>query len=57
MAPKDDLSTKGDFKDQQFAETEVADKVIEQCECCHTQDVALGVPSHKGRGYCRRFLD
>jgi hypothetical protein len=23
---------KGDFKDKQFAETEVADKVVEQCE-------------------------
>lgn len=23
---------KGDFKDKQFAETEVADKVVEQCK-------------------------
>ena len=27
-----DAATKGDFKDKQFAETEVADKVVEQCE-------------------------
>lgn len=24
---------KGDFKDKQFAENEVADKVVEQCKC------------------------
>ena len=24
---------KGDFKDKQFAETEIADKVLEQCKC------------------------
>jgi hypothetical protein len=26
------MTDKGDFKDKQFAETEVADKVVEQCE-------------------------
>ena len=26
------VDSKGDFKDQQFAENEVADKVVEQCE-------------------------
>ena len=31
MAPNSE-ATKGDFKDKQFAETEVADKVVEQCE-------------------------
>ena len=31
MAPLD-TENKGDFKDQQFAENEVADKVVEQCE-------------------------
>jgi hypothetical protein len=40
MAPKDDLSSKGDFKDQQFAETEVADKVLEQCKLLYTNGVA-----------------
>ena len=28
----DSTANKGDFKDKQFAETEVADKVVEQCE-------------------------
>ena len=32
MAPLSDTENKGDFKDQQFAENEVADKVVEQCE-------------------------
>ena len=34
MAPlsSTDSDNKGDFKDQQFAESEVADKVVEQCE-------------------------
>jgi hypothetical protein len=27
-----ETSDKGDFKDKQFAETEVADKVVEQCK-------------------------
>ena len=31
MAVKTD-GDKGDFKDKQFAETEVADKVVEQCK-------------------------
>ena len=33
MAPLTDADsgTKGDFKNQQFAEKEVADKVVEQC--------------------------
>ena len=26
------IDNKGDFKDQQFAQAEVADKVVEQCE-------------------------
>ena len=30
MAPNSD--DKGDFKDKQFAEGEVADKVVEQCK-------------------------
>jgi hypothetical protein len=32
MAPLTEEENKGDFKDQQFGETEVADKVVEQCE-------------------------
>ena len=31
--------TKGDFKDKQFAETEVADKVVEQCELSVTRNM------------------
>ena len=33
MSPLNDAD-KGDFKDKQFAENEVADKVVEQCEYC-----------------------
>ncbi len=33
MAPLSaEVDCKGDFKDQQFAENEVADKVVEQCK-------------------------
>jgi hypothetical protein len=32
MAPLINDETKGDFKDKQFAEHEVADKVVEQCK-------------------------
>lgn len=31
MAPRDENEKVGDFKDKQFAENEVADKVVEQC--------------------------
>jgi hypothetical protein len=31
MAPLSEAD-KGDFKDKQFAENEIADKVVEQCE-------------------------
>jgi hypothetical protein len=32
MAPLTEEENTGDFKDQQFGEKEVADKVVEQCE-------------------------
>ena len=32
MAPPTEEEKTGDFKDQQFGEKEVADKVVEQCE-------------------------
>lgn len=42
MAPNGDAS-RGDFKDRQFAETEVGDKVVEQCELSNDLLTASGV--------------